>query len=140
MPRFVLSFLHPAGVAFPQTISPGAVKEAAVELNPFVVTAETDDGYVSKETLSGTRLGTDIKNVASAMSVITAEMLRDMGATSFYDVVDFLPSTFSHGSNEGDGNANGLRTGSPFVVRGYRSTPAVSSSCSARPPASASSS
>ena len=55
------------------------------------------------------------------MSVITSEMMRDMGATSFYDVVDFLPSTFSYGSNEGDGNANGLRTGSPFVVRGYRS-------------------
>jgi iron complex outermembrane receptor protein len=121
-PRLALPLALFASAAFAQTVAPPApAAEAAIELNPFVVTADTDEGYASKETLSGTRLRTDIKNVASSMSVVTAEMLRDMGATSFYDVVDFLPSTFSYGSNEGDANANGLRTGSPFVVRGYRS-------------------
>ncbi len=120
--RLALTLLTSAGAALAQNVAPpAAAAEAAIELNPFVVTAGTDDGYATKETLSGTRLRTDIKNVASSMSVITSELLRDMGATSFYDVVDFLPSTFSYGSNEGDGNANGLRTGSPFIVRGYRS-------------------
>ena len=124
LPRLVLTLVLPASAALAQTAAPPALpasQEAAIELNPFVITAEADDGYASKETLSGTRLRTDIKDVASSMSVITAEMLHDMGATSFYDVVDFLPSTFSYGSNEGDANANGLRTGSPFYVRGYRS-------------------
>lgn len=121
LPRLAPSLLLAASAALAQTVSPPAAQETAIELNPFVVTADTDDGYASKETLSGTRLRTDIKNVASSMSIVTAEMLHDMGATSFYDVVDFLPSTFSYGSNEGDANANGLRTGSPFVVRGYRS-------------------
>jgi iron complex outermembrane receptor protein len=121
LPRPALSFALTAGAVCAQTVAPPAAREAAIELNPFVVTAEADDGYASKETLSGTRLRTDIKNVASSMSIVTAELLRDMGATSFYDVVDFLPSTFAYGSNEGDANANGLRTGTPFVVRGYRS-------------------
>ncbi|MBI5690516.1 MAG: TonB-dependent receptor [Verrucomicrobia bacterium] len=120
-PRLAWSLLLFISVAVGQTAAPPPAREEAIELNPFVVTAGTDDGYASKETLSGTRLRTDIKNVASSMSIVTAEMLRDMGATSFYDVVDFLPSTFAYGSNEGDANANGLRTGSPFVVRGYRS-------------------
>jgi outer membrane receptor protein involved in Fe transport len=119
--HLALTLLLSASAALAQSVAPPAAKEVPIELNPFVVTADTDDGYASKETLSGTRLRTDIKNVASSMSVVTSEMLRDMGATSFYDVVDFLPSTFSYGSNEGDANANGLRTGSPFVVRGYRS-------------------
>jgi iron complex outermembrane receptor protein len=127
LPSLALSLLLPASVALAQSVAPpvpptaSTAQEAPIELSPFVIIADTDDGYAPKETLSGTRLRTDIKNVASSMSVITSEMLRDMGATSFYDVVDFLPSTFSYGSNEGDASANGLRTGSPFVVRGYRS-------------------
>ena len=126
-PPLALTLALFATTAFAQSVAPPspaaatAALETPIELNPFVITAEVDNSYAAKDTLSGTRLRTDIKNVASSMSVITAEMMRDMGATSFYDVVDFLPSTFSYGSNEGDGNANGLRTGSPFVVRGYRS-------------------
>ena len=126
-PRLILTLSLLVGTALAQSVAPPAAlaapasQETPIELNPFVITAEVDNSYAAKDTLSGTRLRTDIKNVASSMSVITSEMMRDMGATSFYDVVDFLPSTFSYGSNEGDANANGLRTGSPFVVRGYRS-------------------
>ena len=123
-PRLALTLSLLVGPALAQSVAPpapSAALETPIELNPFVITAEIDNGYAAKDTLSGTRLRTDIKNVASSMSVITSEMLRDMGATSFYDVVDFLPSTFSYGTNEGDVSANGLRTGSPFVVRGYRS-------------------
>ncbi len=96
-------------------------KSETIELSPFVVSPEDDTGYAPAETLSGTRLRTQTKNVASAMTIITPDFLHDIGATSFFDVVDFLPSTFSYGSNEGDATANGLRTGSPFYVRGYRS-------------------
>ena len=126
LPHLALTASFLASTALAQLVTPPAApapapQEPPVELSPFVVSEGTDETYAAKDTLSGTRLRTDIKNVASSMSVITSEMLHDMGATSFYDVVDFLPSTFSYGSNEGDGNANGLRTGSPFVVRGYRS-------------------
>lgn len=126
-PRLALTLSLLVGTALAQSVPPPAPSAASaaqgtpIELNPFVITAEIDNSYAAKDTLSGTRLRTEIKNVASSMSVITSEMLRDMGATSFYDVVDFLPSSFSYGSNEGDVSANGLRTGSPFVVRGYRS-------------------
>src|SRR5215207_5485477 len=88
--------------------------DPTVELSPFVVKPGDDNGYSPTETLSGTRLRTEAKNVASAMTIITSELLRDIGAMNFYDVVDFLPSSFSYGSNEGDATANGLRTGTPF--------------------------
>lgn len=128
-PRILIAVWITAGPAalFAQVApaTPGGAGTGArneiVELSPFVVAAENDTGYAPTETLSGTRLRTATKNVASAMSIVTADLLHDIGAMSFYDVVDFLPSTFSYGSNEGDATGNGLRTGSPFYVRGYRS-------------------
>jgi iron complex outermembrane recepter protein len=127
--RHVVSALLPAlftlglsGQVAPAPISaPPPGSEETIELSPFIVAERDDGGYAPTETLSGTRLRTQTKNVASAMSIVTAEFLRDIGAMNFNDVVDFLPSTFSYGTNEGDATANGLRTGSPFYVRGYRS-------------------
>src|SRR5205814_256960 len=71
-------------------------KDETLELSPFIVNSDNDDGYAPTETLAGTRLRTEIRNVASAMSIITSDMMRDMGATSFFDVVDFLPNTFAY--------------------------------------------
>ncbi|MBM3854556.1 MAG: hypothetical protein FJ399_15635, partial [Verrucomicrobia bacterium] len=59
--RLALTLLISASAALAQNVAPSAAAaEAAIELNPFVVTAGTDDGYATKETLSGTRLRTDI--------------------------------------------------------------------------------
>ena len=64
--------------------SPVAKKQEAEEvlvLSPFEVKAEEDNGYVATETLAGTRIRTDLKDVASAISVVTKEFMRDIGAT-----------------------------------------------------------
>jgi outer membrane receptor protein involved in Fe transport len=92
-----------------------------VELSPFVITATEDTGYTATETLSGTRLRTQVKDVASAMTIVTSEFMNDIGALNYNDVVNFMPSTSSYATNENDTNGNGNRTGTPFVVRGYRS-------------------
>ena len=99
---------------------PAPTAEALV-LSPFVINADADTGYAPNETLSGTRLRTQTRDVASAMTIVTGEFLHDIGALNFNDVLDYLPSTASYANNEGDQFNNGARTGTPFVVRGYRS-------------------
>jgi len=98
-----------------------APKDEPITLSPFVLSADTDSGYAPNETLSGTRLRTQTRDVASAMTIITAEFLHDIGAYNFNDVLNYLPSTATFESNEGDQFNNGARTGTPFTVRGYRS-------------------
>lgn len=117
----LLALLLPVSAALSQTVAPPAAKDEPVELNPFVISERVDDGYAPTETLSGTRLRAQVKDVPSAISIISADMLNDLGALDFNDVLDFLPSTARYQSNEGDVDNNGQRTGTPFTVRGFRS-------------------
>ncbi|HYA44184.1 MAG TPA: TonB-dependent receptor plug domain-containing protein, partial [Acidimicrobiales bacterium] len=49
-------------------------------MSPFEVDATKDTGYSATETLAGTRINTDLKDVASAIQVITPAFLQDIGA------------------------------------------------------------
>jgi hypothetical protein len=69
-----------------QTTAPAARpsstgSDEVLVLSPFEVTAEEDSGYVATQTLAGTRIRTDLKDVGSAISVITKEFMKDIGAT-----------------------------------------------------------
>lgn len=108
----------PAQVTAPPAAPP---EEERVTLSPFTVTAQSDTGYTSAETLSGTRLRTAVKDVASAMTIVTPDFMNDIGALTYEDVVNFMPSSATYATNENDTNGNGNRTGTPFIVRGYRS-------------------
>src|SRR5262245_51785227 len=55
--------------------------EETLELSPFEVTTTRDTGYQANETLAGTRIRTDLKDVGAALSVYTKEFLKDVGAT-----------------------------------------------------------
>jgi outer membrane receptor protein involved in Fe transport len=56
--------------------------EEIITLTPFVVDAQKDTGYRATETLAGTRIRTDLSDVGSSISVLTAEFLRDVGGTN----------------------------------------------------------
>ncbi len=128
LPFVLLAFLVVASRLVAQSLAPSAagkpglaVPDEPITLNPFVISVGTDDGYAPTETLSGTRLKSPVKDVPSAISIVSADMLADLGALNFNDVLDFLPSTARYQSNEGDVDNNGQRTGNPFTVRGFRS-------------------
>lgn len=55
--------------------------DEAVQLTPFEVRSTKDTGYQATETLAGTRIRTDLKDVGGALSVYTKEFLKDIGAT-----------------------------------------------------------
>ena len=63
-------------------------------LSPFVVDAAEDKGsYKANSTLAGTRVRTDLKDVASAITVVTAQFLQDTGAKNAQDLLVYTPST-----------------------------------------------
>jgi len=67
-------------------------------LSPFVVLAESDEGYLARNTLSGSRLNMQLKDVGSQISVMTEDFLRDIGATTLDDA--FLYSLNVENSKE----------------------------------------
>jgi outer membrane receptor protein involved in Fe transport len=68
-------------------------EEPAVVLSPFVLSAEEDKGYRATSTLAGTRIRTDLKDVGSALSVVTEQFLKDTGARNSEDLLVYTTGT-----------------------------------------------
>jgi len=83
------------GSARAQTAAPEpAIPEETIELSPFVVDASEDgDGYIARSTLAGARVRTDLRDVASSISVVTAQFLRDTGATNNQTLLQYTTNT-----------------------------------------------
>ena len=62
-------------------MKPEAKDDDIVVLSPFEVTSTKDTGYQATETLAGTRIRTELKDVGGALSVYTKEFMQDIGAT-----------------------------------------------------------
>ncbi len=121
-----------------QTTAPAAAgqkkpeDEQTLVLSPFVVDASEDaDGYAAKSTLAGTRVRTELKDIASSISVVTKQFLQDTGATNNATLLTYTTNTEVSGlggnfSNSGGGltyNQDGqlLRPNNQTRVRGLDS-------------------
>ncbi|MFA5257785.1 MAG: TonB-dependent receptor plug domain-containing protein [Opitutales bacterium] len=77
-------------------------------LSPFEVSVERDAGYVATETLAGTRIRTDLRDVGSAISVVTKEFIQDIGATDNATLLQYTTNAEvagTRGTYAGLGNA-----------------------------------
>ncbi len=74
-------------------------------LSPFEVNASKDKGYIATSTLGGTRINAELRDLGSAISVVTSEFLRDTGATSSTSLLQFTTNTEVAGVS---GNFGGL--------------------------------
>ena len=72
---------------------PNAETDDVVVLSPFEVNAAADEGYAAANSLAGNRLNTELKDVGSAISVVTSQMLRDIGATSNETLLQYTTNT-----------------------------------------------
>lgn len=63
--------------------------ESAIELSPFQVNAQRDDGYVAASTLAGSRLNSELKNTPAAISVFTKDFINDIGATNVTEALQY---------------------------------------------------
>lgn len=73
--------------------APADQPQKVVKLSPFYVSASEDTGYMGTATLAGTRIKTDLRDVGSAISVVTAQFLKDTGATDNQDLLVYTTNT-----------------------------------------------
>jgi outer membrane receptor protein involved in Fe transport len=84
--------------------------DETVELSPFVVLSENDTGYAATSTLAGTRVRTELRDIASSLSVVTAQFLKDTGATNNESLLQYQTNTEvggMYGNFAGVGNVQG---------------------------------
>jgi len=104
----LLALARLSAQAVPSTPSSSAAKPSAdetIELSPFVIEADEDEGYSAKNTLAGTRLRTELKDVGSAISVVTQKFLKDTNSKSSADLLVYTTGTevAGQGGNFGGG-------------------------------------
>ncbi len=107
------AFLAPA-LAAAQAVSPkpATAGEDAVVLSPFVVDSSSDRGYQATSTLAGSRLKTDLKDIAASVTVLTEEFMNDLAANDVATALAFVSgaendSTYHQESIAALGGANG---------------------------------
>jgi outer membrane receptor protein involved in Fe transport len=83
-----------------------ASAEDVVVLSPFEVNSARDVGYLAQNTLAGSRLNTELKDTAAAISVLTPEFLKDLGATNMKDIILFQNNAVPD-FGDADSNFNG---------------------------------
>ena len=99
-----LSLLSPAAPLRAQVApaapapSAGAARDATITLSPFTVDASRDTGYFAENTLAGSRLNTNVGDLAASITVVTKQQLVDTGSIDLNDVFLYEANT------EGTGN------------------------------------
>lgn len=105
-----------SGVAGAQTSPDEKSKtpsDEIVTLSPFQVEAERDNGYAANGTLMGTRLRTDLKDLAASISVVTKDFMQDLNATNLEGLLVYTAGTEVAGI--GGNFANSSDTGQRYV-------------------------
>jgi outer membrane receptor protein involved in Fe transport len=108
-PRFIIQSLFAlsfgGAVLFGQAVPapPPATASGATEdplvLSPFEVVSEQDTGYLATSAQSGTRLRTQLKDIASSISVVTKDFMNDIGATDLESLLVYTLGTEVGGIN-----------------------------------------
>jgi iron complex outermembrane receptor protein len=112
----------PAGA---QSAAPsGAAKEDAIVLSPFEVSTSKDIGYQANDTLAGSRLRTNLTDVANAVSVFTPEFMHDVNAFSEADLMRYSASAVPERTDQ-TASAQGISIdtgGFQYRIRGQLAT------------------
>lgn len=90
-------------------------EETLVTLSPFEVRADKDVGYMASSTLAGSRLNTELKDVAAPISVFTKEFLDDIGLVDVQQALEYGLNSLQ--DIEGTGNVF-VGSNGTFKMRG----------------------
>lgn len=85
-------------------------EEEIIELSPFVLAEDSTVGYRATATLAGSRLRTPLKDVGSAIQVVTKEFFEDTGATDSSSLLSYTLNTET-GGTEGNFAGGGIDRG-----------------------------
>src|SRR5690349_4791586 len=106
---FVWCLALGATTAFAQTATE-TPKEKPLELSPFEVKADDNRGYLASETLTGTRVATQIKDLPYTVNVVTSEFFEDF---AMWQIDDSFAQV---------GGLTGIDVGGGFNLRGFVSS------------------
>src|SRR3954469_21742903 len=78
-------------------------EQQALELSPFIISESSETGWIATETLAGSRLRTNFKDVPNQIETLTKDFMDDLGVTNMDQVLiytanvensnDFMPQT-----------------------------------------------
>lgn len=94
--------------------------DEVIELTPFEVSASSNAGYQATDTLAGARIRTELRDMGSAISVVTQQFLRDTGATNNASLLQYTTSTEVAGPG---GNFAGVGDSALVSDQGQRLSP-----------------
>ena len=83
----------PAPVAPTPSTAPAAAGEQVQKLDPFEVNGTQDRGYYGANTLSGTRINSNVEDVGASITVVTKEQLIDTAALDINDIFKYEANT-----------------------------------------------
>lgn len=119
----ILVLVPSVGAAQTAPVAPAAsvAEEKTITLAAFEVHTDRDVGYTASSALAGGRVDTLLKETPSAISVLTAEFLEDIGATTFGSAAEWAPNSIPAGetSTTGEYNTNVRGVGNSFPSRNY---------------------
>ena len=120
LPRLLLSaaaaFSTVVGLRAQTTPAQTTAASPVVTLSPFEVSATQDNGYAGQDTLAGSRLRTNLKDIAAAISPMTAEFIRDIAVTNVESAMEYAIGTRVDTDDAraagpvGDGYNDGIRS------------------------------
>ncbi|HVU23121.1 MAG TPA: TonB-dependent receptor plug domain-containing protein [Opitutus sp.] len=79
--------------ALPAQTTSASSDDKVVTLSPFTVDASKDKGYFAQNTLAGSRLNTNISDLASSISVVTKQEMLDTASVDMNDVFRYQVNT-----------------------------------------------
>ena len=82
-----------------------AAAEEAIVLSPFIVDTSAESGYQASSTLAGSRIKTDLKDVAASVTVLTTEFLDDLGANDIASAMAFVAGAENDATTHQEGIA-----------------------------------
>ena len=121
-----LSALFAASLALSPAVFGQAAKTAAaasekpddtILLSEFTVKESSDTSYLASESVTGTRVATQIKDLPYAVSVITSEFMNDFDIFNMTDDMNGVVASLNNLSDEGTYSLRGLTTFNNFYLR-----------------------
>lgn len=80
------------------TPNPAPAPPDPVQLSPFTVTGEADTGYLATETLAGTRIKSNIRDIGATVSIVTKQFLEDTGIKNASELLVLTAGTETGGA------------------------------------------
>lgn len=94
--------------------------EKIYELSPFTIDEAENVGYLATQTLAGTRLKTELRDIAATISVVTKELMEDTGSSTMEDILIYTPNAEVTGAGGNFANINSGRAVGGVTEGAYR--------------------